>query len=127
MVEHLKEAAEKSVEKELLGFDVVHLIFQAFCEVASEAQLKDLAEKCMAGAPYMLSSKPGAEAMLRLLGVANQKQRKALCRDLKGKFAALAANPVDYIVLIRMAATIDDTVLVSKTMLAELSGDIASV
>lgn len=44
---------------------------------------------------------------------------QALCRDLKGKFAALATNAVDYAVLIRLACTVDDTVLVSKTMLAE--------
>lgn len=116
---HLREAAEKVVDKELLGHDIVHFIFQAFCEQATEAQLKDLAEKCMGGAAYLLSSKPGAEALLRLLGVTTAKQRKDLCRDLKGKFAALATNAVDYVVMIRLATTADDTVLLAKTMLAE--------
>jgi len=124
---HLREAAEKAVDKELLGFDIVHFIFQAFCEQATEAQLKDLAEKCMGGAPYLLSSKPGAEALLRLLGVATAKQRKELCRDLKGKFAALATNAVDYVVMIRLATTIDDTVLLGKTMLAEWKTDLATI
>jgi hypothetical protein len=55
-----------------------------------------------------------------VLGVVNAKQRKEFCRELKGKFAALASNAVDYVVMIRMACTVDDTVLLSKTMLAEL-------
>lgn len=62
--------------------------------------------------------------MLHLLGVANAKHRKALCRDLKGKFAALAANAVDYVVMIRLASTVDDTVLLTKTMLAEWIAEI---
>merc|ERR1719382_1252029 len=119
MMENLREVVEKAVDKELLGFDIVHLIFQAFCEDASEAQLKDLADKCMAGAPYLLSSKPGAEALLRLLGVATAKHRRSLLRDLKGKFVALATNSVDYTVMMRLLNTVDDTVCLGKTVLAE--------
>jgi len=118
-IDHLREVLERSVDKELLGIDVVHLLFQAFCEDATESQLKDLASKCMAGAPYLLSSKPGAEAVLRLLGVASAKERKEFCRELKGKFPALATNGVDYLVMMRLATTVDDTVLLKKTMLAE--------
>lgn len=121
---HLLEAAERTIDKELLGYDIVHLLFQALCDVASETQLTELAEKCMPGAPYLLSSKPGAEALLRLLGIANAKQRKALCKDLKGKFADLAKNAVDYVVMIRLATTIDDTVLLVKSMIAEFIQDI---
>lgn len=124
---HLREAAEKAVDKELLGCDITHFLFQAFCEQATEEQLKDLADKTMGGAPYLLSSKPGAEAMTYLLGVANAKQRKAICRDLKGKFVALAANAVDYVVMIRLATTVDDTVLLSKTMLAEWMQDMQTL
>mmetsp|Transcript_56130 Transcript_56130/g.99946 ORF Transcript_56130/g.99946 Transcript_56130/m.99946 type:complete len:608 (+) Transcript_56130:38-1861(+) len=127
ITQHLFEAAERSIEKELLGFDIVHLLFQALCEVASQDQLKELAEKCMAGAPYFLSSKPGAEALLRFLGVANAKQRKALCKDLKGKFADLAKNAVDYVVMIRVLMTVDDTVLVVKSMIAEFIEDIEEI
>jgi len=122
--QHLLEAAERTIDKELLGYDIVHLLFQALCDVASETQLTELAEKCMPGAPYLLSSKPGAEALLRLLGIANAKQRKALCKDLKGKFADLAKNAVDYVVMIRLATTIDDTVLLVKSMIAEFIQDI---
>ncbi|CAE7769713.1 pum3 [Symbiodinium pilosum] len=124
---HLEEAVEKAIEKELLGYDIVHLLFQAVCEVASDAQLTQLAEQCMDGAAYLLSSKPGAEALLRLLGVANAKQRKTFCRDVKGKFAALAMNSVDYVVMIRLATTVDDTVMLSKTMLAEWIKDMTDL
>merc|ERR1712060_19661 len=94
---------------------------------ASESQLKDLAEKCMAGAPYLLSSKPGAEALLRLLGVTNAKHRKAFLRDLKGKFSALATNSVDYLIMMRLANTVDDTVLLGKTMLAEWKDELETI
>eukprot|EP00438_Fugacium_kawagutii_P028743 Skav229643 [mRNA] locus=scaffold649:315966:343554:- [translate_table: standard] len=67
------------------------------------------------------------KALLRLLGIANAKQRKALCRDLKGKFAALAKNSVDYVVVMRMATTVDDTVMLSKSMIAEWLQDIEEI
>lgn len=127
LTDHLREATNKAVDKELLGVDIVHLIFQAYTEVANEGALKDLADKCMAGAPYLLSSKAGAEALLRLLGVANAKHRKAFCRDLKGKFVALAMNSVDYLVMMRLAFTVDDTVLLSKTMFAEWAPELESI
>eukprot|EP00747_Dinoflagellata_sp_TGD_P206491 gnl/TRDRNA2_/TRDRNA2_80192_c0_seq1.p1 gnl/TRDRNA2_/TRDRNA2_80192_c0~~gnl/TRDRNA2_/TRDRNA2_80192_c0_seq1.p1 ORF type:complete len:508 (-),score=131.19 gnl/TRDRNA2_/TRDRNA2_80192_c0_seq1:53-1576(-) len=122
---HLRECLEKVVDKELLEVDIVHILFQAFCESAGESALRDLAEKCMAGAPYLLSSKAGSEALLRLLGIANAKQRKAFLKDCKGKFQALAMNPVDYVVCIRLATTVDDTVILSKTMLAEWFKDLS--
>eukprot|EP00927_Polykrikos_kofoidii_P050078 TRINITY_DN44020_c0_g1_i1.p1 TRINITY_DN44020_c0_g1~~TRINITY_DN44020_c0_g1_i1.p1 ORF type:complete len:659 (-),score=134.10 TRINITY_DN44020_c0_g1_i1:288-2264(-) len=127
MLQHLTEAVERAVDKELLGVDIVHILFQTYCELATESQLRDLAEKCMAGAPYLLSSKPGAEAALRLLGVANAKQRKALCKDLKGKYVALATNPVDYTVMMRFASTVDDTVMIGKSMLSEWIGELSTL
>ncbi|CAK0865329.1 unnamed protein product, partial [Prorocentrum cordatum] len=98
----------------------------AFCEHAGEEQLRELAEKCCGGAPYLLSSKPGAEALLRLLGAANAKQRKAFCRDIKGKFVALATNAVDF-PWVRLATTVDDTVLLTKTMFAEWAADLDTI
>jgi len=126
-MDHLSEALQRCVDKELLGIDLVHMLFQAFCENAREEQLRELADKCFGGAPYLLSSKPGAEALLRLLGVASAKQRKAFCRDVKGKFVALTNNPVDYLVMVRLATTVDDTVLLTKTMFAEWVADLDTI
>eukprot|EP00928_Gymnodinium_smaydae_P060297 TRINITY_DN4390_c3_g3_i1.p1 TRINITY_DN4390_c3_g3~~TRINITY_DN4390_c3_g3_i1.p1 ORF type:complete len:618 (+),score=183.19 TRINITY_DN4390_c3_g3_i1:63-1856(+) len=127
MVSHLAEQVERCVEKELLACDVVHLLFQAYCEVASETQLRDLAGRCMAGAPNLLSSKPGAEAALYILGVATAKEKKAFCKELKGKFVALATNAVDYTVMMRLASIVDDTVMLEKTMLAEWMSDLETL
>lgn len=124
---HLRELLEKAVDKALLNHEVVHLLFQAFCEVANESQLRDVSEKSLPGAPHLLSSKPGAEALIRMMGTATAKERKAFCRDLKGKFVALAMNAVDYLVVMRLASTVDDTVLLEKTMLAEWTTDMASL
>jgi len=62
--------------------------------------------------------------VLRLLGVASAKERKEFCRELKGKFRDLATNGVDYLVMLRLATTVDDTVLLKKTMLAEWLGEL---
>mmetsp|Transcript_13516 Transcript_13516/g.31801 ORF Transcript_13516/g.31801 Transcript_13516/m.31801 type:complete len:673 (-) Transcript_13516:44-2062(-) len=127
MKAHLSECAEKAVNKELLGVDIVHFIFQHLCEDADEASLRKVAELCAAGSPFLLSSKPGAEALLRLLGVFSAKERKAFCKDLKGKFAQLTMNSVDYVVMIRLLMTVDDTVMLSKTLLAEWIADIETL
>mmetsp|Transcript_19192 Transcript_19192/g.30659 ORF Transcript_19192/g.30659 Transcript_19192/m.30659 type:complete len:644 (+) Transcript_19192:87-2018(+) len=127
IVAHLLEAAERCVDKELLGYELVHVLFQAVTELASETQLTELGEKCMDGAPYLLSSKAGAEAVLRLLGVASAKQRKAFCRDLKGKFSALTKNAVDYTVMMRLASTVDDTVMLVKGMIEEWKKDLEEI
>jgi len=127
IISNLREVAERAVDKELLGFEIVHILFQAYCEEANEDQLKDLAEKCMDGAPHLLSSKSGAEALLRLLGVVSAKHRRNFCKELKGKFCALATNAVDYLVTMRLAMTVDDTVMLGKTMLTEFTSDFSPI
>lgn len=62
-----------------------------------------------------------------MLGVANAKHKKSFSRDLKGKFAALAMNAVDYLVVLRLAQTVDDTVMMSKGMLAEIVSEMSNV
>eukprot|EP00929_Paragymnodinium_shiwhaense_P075921 TRINITY_DN388_c1_g2_i1.p1 TRINITY_DN388_c1_g2~~TRINITY_DN388_c1_g2_i1.p1 ORF type:complete len:669 (-),score=221.12 TRINITY_DN388_c1_g2_i1:479-2434(-) len=124
---HLQECVDKAVDKELLGVDVIHELFQAFCERATETQLKDLADKCMAGCPHLLASKHGAEALLYLLGVANAKMRKAFCRDIKGKFIALSTNGADYLVMLRLLTTVDDTVMLQKSMIKEWLEDLKAL
>jgi len=59
--------------------------------------------------------------------VVSAKHRKVLLRDLKGKFAALAMNSVDYLVMMRLLATVDDTVLLNKTLVAEWKEDLATI
>lgn len=127
LLEHLRECLEKSVDKELLSFEVVHLLFQAFCQEANQSQMDDLVAKCMDGAVCMLSSKAGAESCLRLLGTASAKQKKTFCQDLKGKFVDLATNAVDYVLIMRLLSIVDDTVMMTKTVLKELIPEVGTL
>eukprot|EP00746_Dinoflagellata_sp_MGD_P095045 gnl/MRDRNA2_/MRDRNA2_38071_c0_seq1.p1 gnl/MRDRNA2_/MRDRNA2_38071_c0~~gnl/MRDRNA2_/MRDRNA2_38071_c0_seq1.p1 ORF type:complete len:665 (-),score=157.08 gnl/MRDRNA2_/MRDRNA2_38071_c0_seq1:23-2017(-) len=127
LLEHLRECLEKSVDKELLSFEIIHLMFQAFCQAANQSQMDDLVAKCMDGAVCMLSSKAGAESCLRLLGTASAKQKKTFCQDLKGKFVDLATNAVDYVLMMRLFSIVDDTVMITKTVLKELIPEVGTL
>eukprot|EP00405_Crypthecodinium_cohnii_P043098 CAMPEP_0206580114 /NCGR_PEP_ID=MMETSP0325_2-20121206/32958_1 /ASSEMBLY_ACC=CAM_ASM_000347 /TAXON_ID=2866 /ORGANISM="Crypthecodinium cohnii, Strain Seligo" /LENGTH=592 /DNA_ID=CAMNT_0054086067 /DNA_START=28 /DNA_END=1804 /DNA_ORIENTATION=- len=119
ILSHLGDLLDRAIDKELLAYDIVHLAFQTYCEFASAERLKDLAEKCIEGGPYLLSSRPGAEALLRLLGYCSAKQKKPFLKDLKGKYAALAMNTVDYLIPMRLCSIVDDTKALSDGMLSE--------
>lgn len=68
----------------------------------------------------LLSSREGVLVFCRMFGYASAKEKKVLIKECKGNFKALAMNPVDAIVLIRMLQCTDDTVLLSKSILQEL-------
>lgn len=127
IVSHLHEVCRRTVDKELLLYQMWHNVWQQYCAIASESQLEELANHAEEGLPLLLSSRPGAEAMIRLLGVSSAKIKRHLCRALKGQWKTLATNEVDYVVLMRLVDTVDDTVLLSKTMFAELGDEMRAL
>jgi len=61
------------------------------------------------------------------MGTANAKQRKTFCQDLKGKFVDLTTNAVDYVLMMRLLNLVDDTVMLTKTVLKELIPEVSTL
>lgn len=124
--QHYLETAKKCVDKELLGFEIIQrLLKQAVCDFPIKDDQpfnEELLGMAADGLPHLLSSRDGVVAAIKLLGVANAKQKKNIIKELKGKFAEMAKNSVTNVVILRLLDCVDDTVLVGKSVLSELVG-----
>lgn len=124
--QHYLETAKKCVDKELLGFEIIQrLLKQAVCDFPIKDDQpfnEELLGMAADGLPHLLSSRDGVVAAIKLLGVANSKQKKNIIKELKGKFAEMAKNSVTNVVILRLLDCVDDTVLVGKSVLSELVG-----
>lgn len=127
LMSHLVEIIDKLVDKEMLDQSIVHFVLHTYCEFASDKQMESLVEDAIGAVPHLLASKPGAEAALRILGFASAKQKKVFCHDVKGKFTALAMNSVNYVVMIRLLTTVDDTKMLGSTVIDELIPDMKEI
>lgn len=118
------ETAKRCIDKELLGFDIIQKLFkQAVVDFADDKDFNaELLAMAADGLPHLLSSRDGVTVVVKMLGIASAKQKKAFIKELKGKFAEMAKNSVTCVVILRLLECVDDTVLLGKSVLSELIG-----
>lgn len=127
VIAHLQAGCNRAVDKELLQFGIAQEVFELYVERCEHDQLQDITARCIEGAPHFLASRPGAAALLRILGVASPKNRKVFIKALKNQFLAIAQNRVTCVVLWRLLTTVDDTVLLTKSVLSELLNELRAL
>ena len=120
------ETCKKCIDKELLGLELVQRIFkQAVTDFSIECDRhfnEELLSMAADGLPHLLASRDGVVAVVKLLSLASAKQKKNFIKELKGKFAEMAKNTVTCVVILRLLESVDDTVLLGKSVLSELVG-----
>ena len=55
-------------------------------------QLSDLTARVIEGAPHLLASRPGVNALVHILGSANPKQRKVFLKEIKNQVKIAPIN-----------------------------------
>lgn len=76
--------------------------------------LTSLLDQIIEGSYSLLSTKEGVDSLVVLLGFAKAQQRKKLLKNIKKDIMDLAMNPVDYILLLRLISTTDDTKILNE-------------
>ena len=142
LLPHLRSIVEKCIDKELLDLPITHSFLSLHAQLAAEQMEK--AEKASGedenkeeqgstelrtfvdqrlvvdACPHLVQTRQGVEALTHYLGYFSTKQKKALLKLFKGRYGEMASNNVCYLLVARLLATIDDTVLSQKQILAEI-------
>ena len=132
MATFTQEFLKKSVDKELLDLSLTHRLWKSLMEHQLQSNTSEAvpptflteALALLSGTPEtivrFLSSRDGVAVATYLLGVASAKDKKAIIKELKGKFVDIAKNSVDCAFLLRLIESTDDTVLIAKSVYSEL-------
>lgn len=115
-----------SVEKGSTGFQILHAAMKEYVSIlvddveANDSKIRDFIELLAEQFAELVHTQEGAEVASTLLALATAKERKVIIKSLKDHAKELIKNEYGNIVLITLYMTVDDTVLVHKSLNAEL-------
>ena len=112
------------LEKAMVDPPIVHRVLAEYLECATEAASHEIsALLCGSGATLLrvVHTRDGARAACRALASAGAKERKAAVKAMKGHARAMAKDEWGHAVLSTVLTVVDDTALLSKAVVSELS------
>lgn len=79
-----------------------------------------LLDQVLEGSYSLLSTREGVDSLVVLMGFAKAQQRKKVLKNIKKDVLDLSMNPVDYILLLRLISTTDDTKMLNEVVWSSL-------
>ena len=110
----------KIVTKGLLDLTYVHELLAEYLENAEPSEVLHMATTLQDAPLHLASTREGTRAACACVAYGGPKQRKHMIKSMKDHVLKLALHPHAYLLLMRVCDVVDDTVLVGKTVLAEL-------
>jgi pumilio family protein 6 len=111
----------KIVTKGLLDLTYVHELLAEYLENAEPTEVLHMATTLQDAPLHLASTREGTRAACACVAYGGPKQRKHMIKSMKDHVLKLATHPHAYLLLMRVLDVVDDTVLVGKTVLAELA------
>lgn len=119
-IEHVLGIVNKGIEKGLFGFAYFQELLHEYFQVATPNEIRSIASSLVDHSIHLLSTRHGALVVAECATYGTQKDRKRIMRSLKGYTRSSLLHRDAYIALLRLIDVTDDTVLVNKSVLAEL-------
>ena len=126
---HLKETLTPLLEK---GICAHHIVHRALHDLVSHIptdgdEFSDLLDTVKEILVEMLHTKDGAMVTARCLWGADAKTRKLIVRSIKPYVMKICDEEFGHFALLALFDTVDDTVLVSKQILSQITADLDAV
>lgn len=118
-----------SVEKGSTGFQILHAAMKDYLSILvddlekNDSKIREFIELLAEQFAELVHTKDGSEVAQTLIALATAKERKVIVRALKPHASNLIKNEYGNLVLITLNMTVDDTVLIHKTLNVELFTD----
>ncbi|KAL9184304.1 hypothetical protein ACHAXT_002390 [Thalassiosira profunda] len=118
---HLQSLLQKGLDKSLTGFAYFHALLLDYASVASPNDVRSFLAPALAEhALHLLSTRAGTKVVCECFAYGTVKERKKMLKCLKGYARSSLRHRDAYLAILRVCDVMDDTVLVNKTLLAEL-------
>ncbi|KAF9112363.1 pumilio domain member 6 [Mortierella sp. AM989] len=120
IMKHLMETLTGCLEKGTIGFSIVHRGLLEYFEHADAKGIQEMLDVMKEQAVEMLHTKEGAQVAMLCLLYATPKDRKAMLKTMKPFVVKICKEEYGHMVMLRMFDVVDDTVLMTKAILAEI-------
>jgi len=119
-LEHVLSIINKGIKKSLYSFAYFQQILCEYVTSASSNDVRSLASSIADHSIHLLSTKAGARVVAECTAYGTVKDRKKILKSLKGYTRSSLMHADAYIAILRILDVVDDTVIVQKSLLAEL-------
>jgi len=116
----VKEILTKGMTKSFYGYTYFQELLAEYLDVADSGDIRMMASNVVDHSIHLLSTRSGAKAVASFASFATPKDRKRICKSLKGYTASSLLHKDAYLALLRLIQVTDDTVSINKSVLNEI-------
>uniref|UniRef100_A0AAV1T370 PUM-HD domain-containing protein n=1 Tax=Peronospora matthiolae TaxID=2874970 RepID=A0AAV1T370_9STRA len=127
VLQHLSSILNRMVDKQLLGLAFVQsLLWEYLCNAEYDYVML-MVGNVRDAALALLATRNGARVVNMCISLGTAKDRKRIIKTLKDKVLDACNHPSGYLVIMRILDVVDDSVLVQKSILAEMNDALFSI
>ena len=119
-LDFVKRLVYKGMEKQLYGLGYFHTLLLEYLQCSSTLEIRAVAGTASDHALHLLSGRAGTHVVALLASYGTAKDRKRLCKSLKGFARSGLLHRDAYLAILRLVQVTDDCVLIQKNILQEL-------
>ncbi|KAL1918605.1 uncharacterized protein VTP21DRAFT_2627 [Calcarisporiella thermophila] len=127
ILKHLKETLSGVLDKGTIGHSIVHRGLLDYMSHADEKAIADMVEVVREQCVEILHTREGSQVTMLCLLHGTPKDRKFIVRSMKPFVVKICKEEYGHITLLRMFDVVDDTVLVGKNILSEITKNIEEI
>jgi pumilio homology domain family member 6 len=116
----VKDILNKGMTKGFYGYTYFQRLLAEYVEVAEGSEIRAMASNVADHTVHLLSTRAGAEVVAACASYGTPKDRKRICKSLKGYTSSSLLHRDAYLALLRLVQVTDDTVSIHKSILHEI-------
>jgi pumilio family protein 6 len=110
----------KGMTKSFYGFTYFQQLFAEYIDVAEPSEIRMLSSTVADHSIHLLSTRVGTRVVAACASYGTPKDRKRICKSLKGYTSSSLLHRDAYLALLRLVQVTDDTVSIQKSVLNEI-------
>jgi pumilio homology domain family member 6 len=116
----VKDIISKATTKGFFGYTFFQELFAEYMDVADSDDIRTMVPSVADHSIHLLSTRAGARVVAACSSYGTPKDRKRICKSLKGYTTSSLLHKDAYLALLRLIQVTDDTVSISKSVLNEI-------
>ncbi len=116
----VRDILNKGMTKSFFGYTYFQQLFAEYMDVADGSEIRAMASNCADHAVHLLSTRSGTKVVAACASYGTPKDRKRICKSLKGYATSSLLHRDAYLALLRLVQVTDDTVSIHKSVLNEI-------
>lgn len=127
IIKFMTETLTNLINKEQLHLFIVHRVFYEFYKTADDAAKLELSSLLSNSVIHLIKSKPGTFAAASCVSYSSPKDRKKIIKTMKKEVHLMCQEEYGHVFVLRLLDVVDDTVLLSKSILSEMTAHLSDL